>query len=131
MAQYEIENRLNHWAAWVVLFEKNLLGYPKESIIAKFQDGYVHDKNRSRGSIEPYRQNILAENVNTAYNRLKEYAPAQANAIYVYYIERAHIKTYAEKNKMSVSTFYKHLRAARLWLDAEIETLDGAMRKRD
>lgn len=121
MAQYDVENRLNHWATWLLMFKKNLLGYPSESIISKFQDGYVQDKHRSRGSTEPYRQNKLAENVNTAYNRLKLYSKSQATAIHIYYIKRVNVKKYAQKKNMSPSTFYKHLRAARLWIEGELE----------
>lgn len=120
MARYDVEDRLNHWATWIYLFKKNLVGYPKESSIAKFAtEGFVPNDNKARTSSLPY-DYPEAEEVNALYNRLKLESREKAKAIYVYYIMRVNVRKYAEKKKICRSTFYKQLRAARQWMENHI-----------
>ncbi len=115
MDNLKVETRLQHWAIWEVGFSQNKHGWPRETPLYRFQrEGFVANENTAKSSSLPW-DYPEAEEVNKLFNQLKKEDIEKAIALYVYYVTQIRVKQYAKKAKIDPSTFYKRLRAAKLW----------------
>lgn len=116
----KLEVRLQHWAAWIIMFEEQILGYSRESSLAKFlREGFTGTENRARTSTEPYNY-PHAEEINTLFNQLSVIDRDRAAVIYLYYVTRISLKRYAIKMKVAPSTMYRRLKSAKSWFAERI-----------
>lgn len=118
---YQLEMRLQHWAAWELSFEKKEQGWPKESPLYRFQlEGFAANENKARSSSIPY-HHPEAEEVSRLFNILKLESFEKAEAIYLYYVTKLNVKKYAFEKKIVPRTFYKRLSAAKRWFEERIQ----------
>lgn len=121
LAKYELERRLQHWAAWIISINMNESGWPSESVISRImqQGCFTIDHNKARTSSIPI-YNTRAEETNTHINQMKLEFPKYADAIYHYYISIKKTKELAEERNISARTFRQRVHDAKIWLLARM-----------
>jgi hypothetical protein len=115
-----LENRLNHWAAWVIKINCGESGYPSKSTMYDIyrMGGYV-------GKSIPKSTCLLqmskwADEMNGLINRLKTERPVLSEAIYLHYTTRLNKKTLAKEIGVSPRTLRERVKCGKDWLSDEL-----------
>jgi hypothetical protein len=117
---YELEKRMQHWAAWTLSFIEDQQGHSRESSIYRFLEyGFMSYENTVKTSSIPY-HNPKAEKVNACFNRLKVEYPDRAEAICYYYLSRKKQYQLAADLKISTRTFRARVYEGKLWMAASL-----------
>lgn len=109
----EIEGRLREWAHWWIMVESGGDGYPKQSVIQLFRDGFTME---GEFGARPLCSNPRAQETDVLIKRMTKFYPRYTEAIQAYYLSKKEPLAIAMDLGISKRTLYRRLDGAKDWI---------------
>ena len=122
MFDERVEKRLGGWARWCLDIMQGNEGYPKQSIICLFADGFA-----LRGEFKsiPLITNEKAQQMDFWLGQMKQVYPDYWQAIVLYYLTNKTPSDIAQSLHVSRRTFHQRIQGAKTWLSGCISRTES------